>query len=207
MAGAQLAGKVLAAGKREHASGCKHACVTHQHCPVMQGRIMEKDIFNQLRRWGGIDLCPGLHNLPQFFLPLANDKRAGFCLAHGCTGRDDCGNHGLDITLYLFVPDEQLGKAAFAELFQHSPDFRLKDDENADQPIAHYLFKHPANRIQIKEIGNCHCQEQDKYPLCQPERDGIPQQLHTAVNEIRHKGNIDIVADASHSEKGDKGRP
>ena len=191
----------LALGGRQYAPRRRDPIVGDHHRPVVQRRILEKDIFDQRGGNQRIDTLSLLDKRQQVHFTGNHDQRAGLGLRHIGAGSD----HRID----PFLPDdlhfpsartEQPGhkrhppiRILRAEQDQKTPDLLLEHDNQRDYPHADDLPEYHTEQFHIQHAGHDPQQVDNQdadndaqriRPPCQP--------IHLKHNQ-RHHEDIDNI--------------
>ena len=139
MPGAKIPAQIRILGQGQYASGCRNPLTANDHCAVMQRRLGEKDILQQLCGNRSIHNGAGFKVFLQIGLPLKHNQRADFLPGHTAAGRNRFVDGMGQITDLCFGYKQPLDAAA-AQALQQPPSFGWNTTTRAIRPTSMVLL-------------------------------------------------------------------
>lgn len=165
------------------------------HGTVMEGGVLEEDIFDQAHIDVGIDYVAGFLIVGQGHLALHAYQCAGLGFRHGDAGIYYGHDLGVDLVIIIVItmkqPAQMPPSAVGAYVDQEALDLILKDDDKHYETYAHELVEDCARQAHIQYLGRDdpdHDKEQDTIKQAQ----GAAALHHTVYVVEQHPDEQDV---------------
>ena len=182
MARADAAGKMRVFRQRHHAACRCHAASADNHGAVVQRRVLEKQVPQQLIRDLGVDDRAGLEIFVKRHATLEDQKRADLFLRHDLArsdGRLDCLLFGRSRA----AAADQVREESAAKALEHPPQLRLEHDDERNDANLQNLAENPVERIELEDFRQTRHHQQKQNASCYARRACRANQAHDGVEQ------------------------
>lgn len=147
------------------ACGFDFSAVDNQ-CSVVEGRILEKYVFNQARVDCGIDYVAAFFVVVERHILLDDDECAGFAFRHVHASIYDWYDTGMQVFCIVFMAvmkqaGEEFPSFFRAEFDQEPFDLILEDYDKNQQADAHYFVENRAYELHFEDFCGDHPYEDE----------------------------------------------
>jgi len=160
--GPEIAAQMRVFRQRHDAAGRGYAAVADHDGPVVQGRLREKQVAQQLLRHAGVDQRAGLEVFLKRGVALKNQQDADLLFGHDLTGVDR-GRNGCFLRAAVGGRVDQTEERPSADFLQSTPELRLEHDHQRDDAQLEDLVEDPVERVHIENIRQPGDDEHQKY--------------------------------------------
>lgn len=188
VAQAQRFGDVGVVRYRQDAAGSLNAVVAYDHGSVMQGAVLEEDVFNQSLRDVGVDDVARADVLVQSHLALQYDEHAHLLLAHVDAGHydgQDFGTLGLVFAAALEETRNDARVALRADGREKPAYFFLKQDYQGQTTHIDHLVENRTQQAHFKHLRHQN-PYQDKHDDARKDV-GRARLLHQFVDVVQNQ--------------------
>ena len=191
--GAQVGAEPMAVGQGHDAAGGGDAAVPDDHGTVMEGRLGEKDVADELLGNPAVDDGAGFEIFVQLVGPGEDDQRAHPLPAHDLTGLDGLADDHVHLAQLSFGSQEPAQADGAAQVVHHPPQLRLEQDHHRHQSHGQDLAQDKVQGSEFQDLGqgrhgqNGHDAPEDAHG------GGGPHQQHHPIDQKGHQKDIDHV--------------
>ncbi len=134
----QVAAQVHVFAQGQHTARAQDPPAADDDRAVVHGRLDEKDVFQQLGGYGGVQRRTASHHVIQMDVAFKDDQHAGLALRHLAARRHRLIDSRLQLRLLLgIVEGPQQSDVPAAHLLQYLADLRLEQDDDGQDPHLH----------------------------------------------------------------------
>ena len=200
----QFLGDVEAVRDGQDATCSTDALVGNDHRSVVQGRVLEEDVLDELLTDVGVDVLASCHNVVQRCGTLNNDEGAYLLLAHRHTRHHDGHDGRLQLlaalVLVIVVEDAPQGLHALvsAQVVEELADVLLEEDNQSDNTYRDHFVQDAAQQSHLQHLRHHEPQHDEDHDA--HEHRQRPRLLHESVDVVHHGGDQHDVDDILQSE-------
>ena len=201
VAQSQLLGHCHVVGDGKDAACGGDALVGDNHAAVMQGGVLEEDVFNEPLRDFGIEEFSGAYKVVQRQRTLHDDEGTHLLFRHRQAGHDDGYDVLAGVRLLVLAAEETHGctyTLVGADGKEELADFVLKEDEQRDGTYADNAVEQRAQQAHFQDLGD----EQPKDDEYQHAEEDVQRArlFHQAVAVIEQERNEKDVEEVFQAE-------
>ncbi len=201
MPSAQFLADIQVGRKRKQTTRRLHSPLADDDGAVVQGRFVEKDVFQQLGVHFRVDGGTGFDNMVQILASFKDNQRS--CLgpshrAHSLYGADDSPLQGLGVAQGAST---QKGQLAPPKLLQHFAQLRLKNNDKGSGTHPHHLIQQEPNGLQFHPGSGLDGQQQQDNALCQLLGVGMAYRLEQLINDDGYNEHIRQIGNGQQPDK------
>ena len=194
MARAEVAADIVVLRQRQDAARRRNAVIADDDRAVMERRLGEKQVAQQLRGDAGIHDGAALLVFQQRDGALEDDKHARALLGHDLAGLHGLLDDAVDLAL-LFLDGKDLADIFAAELFEHTPQLRLEHNDQGHKADLQDLVEDIVQQIHVEQLRHTGKDQDDEHALGDPRRTGRPDHHDDLIDEEGYDEDIHDVHD------------